>query len=88
MRIHATPFASLRKQRGLTQQKLADELGMQRTNLSDIERGRWVPGIGTCDRIAAALGVDVGVVVKAALETKRWREQLEAQNAADCRKAA
>jgi transcriptional regulator with XRE-family HTH domain len=49
-----------REAMGLSQEKFADEAGIHRTYISDIERGVRNPTIGVVDRIAKALGVSAG----------------------------
>lgn len=51
--------AKLRKQRGLTQEALAQSAEIKQTYLSEIENGKRNPTLGMMERIAAALGADV-----------------------------
>jgi transcriptional regulator with XRE-family HTH domain len=46
----------LRKERGLTQEQLALDAGIDLTYLGGIERGRRNPSVSVLGRIAAALG--------------------------------
>jgi transcriptional regulator with XRE-family HTH domain len=46
-------------QRGWTQERLAEETGIQRTDINSIARGRIKVGQTRLERIAAALGVSV-----------------------------
>ena len=46
-----------RHQAGLTQQEVADRLGVKRTGLSKIERGRQLPRLDTIIKLAAVLEV-------------------------------
>ena len=48
-----------RKSAGLTQEKLEELTGLDRTYISGIERGVRNPSIRNIDRIARALGVSV-----------------------------
>ena len=48
--------AQLRKEQGMTQQDLADQIGMQRTHVVRIEKGRYSVGLDTLTAIAQALG--------------------------------
>ncbi|MFO7986574.1 MAG: helix-turn-helix transcriptional regulator [Desulfatiglandaceae bacterium] len=50
---------ALRKQRGLTQVKLAEMAGLKRPNISRLEAGAHVPGILRIEQLARALQVDV-----------------------------
>ena len=49
----------LRKQRGITQNELADQLDVQRTMISAYEDGRSEPKLSTLQKIAELL--DVGM---------------------------
>jgi transcriptional regulator with XRE-family HTH domain len=47
----------LRKERGLTQEKLALDAAVDLTYLGGIERGRWNPSVNVLGRLADVLGV-------------------------------
>jgi len=47
-----------RKKRGLTQQQLAELVGVDRTLISKIESGAATPSVTTAKKIAAVLGFD------------------------------
>lgn len=47
----------LRTTRDLSQEAFADEVGIHRTYISDLERGKRNPTITVVDKIAAALDV-------------------------------
>ena len=49
--------AELRKSRGLSQEKLAFEIGMDLTSVNEIERGKRNPTLRTIVKIARALGL-------------------------------
>ena len=55
----AVKIKALRKTRGLTQQQLADNLGVQRATISNYEIGRRSPHIKELEKIAEVLGVDL-----------------------------
>lgn len=50
----------LREEKGLSQEAFADEAGLHRTYVSDIERGVRNPTIVVVEKIARALGVRPG----------------------------
>ncbi|MBD8679648.1 helix-turn-helix transcriptional regulator [Sphingomonas sp. CFBP 13720] len=50
----------LRKERGWSQEALADEAGLDRTYISGIERVVRNPTITVADRVAVALGCRLG----------------------------
>ena len=53
----------LRKKRGLTQQQLADMVGVLNVSLSNYERGTQMPDITTLTKIANALGVSTDTLL-------------------------
>jgi transcriptional regulator with XRE-family HTH domain len=56
--LFALNFAKLRAERKLTQQKLAEEMGMSVSYVSMLERGERTPPLSTLEKIGQALGVD------------------------------
>ena len=52
-----------RKARGLTQQQLADMVGVSNVSLSNYERGAQMPDILTISKIANALGVSTDTLI-------------------------
>lgn len=55
-------IAELRKDCGMTQQVLADAVGLQRPHISRIEAGRYSVGLDTLAAIAVALGKKIEFV--------------------------
>lgn len=51
-------FARLRREKGLTQEEVADRSGFSQQYLSSLERGRRNPTVITLFELAQALGVD------------------------------
>lgn len=49
----------LRKARGMTQQQLADRLGLQRATISNYEIGRRTPHLNELSKVADVLGVSM-----------------------------
>lgn len=49
----------LRTGQGMTQQELADSVGVARQSIISIEKGRFIPTIETALRLSAALGVKI-----------------------------
>ena len=54
--------------RGLSQEKLAEDAGMQRSYVSDIERGVRNPSVHALGRLAMALGVDAADLLRGSSE--------------------
>ena len=59
----AVNMKRLRKERGWSQEALADEAGLDRTYISGIERKVKNPTIAVVDRIAVALSCSVGALL-------------------------
>jgi transcriptional regulator with XRE-family HTH domain len=51
---------SLRQAKGLSQEAFAEEAGLHRTYVSDLERGARNPSLTVVDKLARALGVPAG----------------------------
>ncbi|OBK20812.1 DNA-binding protein [Mycobacterium asiaticum] len=51
---------AVRRQRGLTLERLAEQTGLTKSYLSKIERGHSTPSIAVAIKVARALDVDVG----------------------------
>ena len=54
----------LRKQKGLSQEDLALEAGINKNYLSDLERGRRNPSLLIIEKIAIALEIDLETLFK------------------------
>lgn len=52
----ARQIAEERKKQGISQEELASRTGIQRSNISRLESGRYNPTIEFLDRLAAGLG--------------------------------
>ena len=52
-----------RKLKGMTQEQLAVEAGMERSYVSDLERGTRNPSVLALGRLANALGIDPSVLL-------------------------
>ena len=77
--------AQLRKERGLTQQVLAELSRQEPSNISHIERGATKLGLPTIVSIANALGVTVDDLLCDSLETSRDAFEREASEIlSDC----
>jgi transcriptional regulator with XRE-family HTH domain len=61
----------LRRERGLTQEGLAEASGLHPRYISDIERGRRNIGLLNLDRLAQALGQDLGTLLGAVEAARR-----------------
>lgn len=55
-------IALLRKETGLSQEKLAEMAGIDRTNVSKMENGRYNISIDLLSKVAYALNTDIDLV--------------------------
>ena len=55
-----TELTRIRQERNLSQQRLADASKVNKATINQIERGRRSPNVETLEKLAAALGVEVG----------------------------
>ena len=56
-------IASLRKEKGLTQKQLADDLGVTNATISKWETGKGFPDISLLESLAKTLGVSVSEIL-------------------------
>lgn len=54
-------IAKLRKDKGLTQAQLAEMAGIARSNLVNIEAGKYSPGLDLINKVCIALEVEFGI---------------------------
>lgn len=59
VRILSENLRRLRKDRGLSQEELADRCGLHRTYIGSVERGERNVTLGSLEVIASSLGVSV-----------------------------
>lgn len=59
-----TRIAAARKSKALTQEQLADKVGIDRSYIGWIEQGRRKPSLATLDRIAIQLDTSLGELFK------------------------
>jgi transcriptional regulator with XRE-family HTH domain len=76
----ATLIRDSRKSAGLTQQQLADRLGVDQSVVARLERGKSSPTVGTMERVLRAAGFELELAarpVKPSLDESLIRQQLE-----------
>lgn len=62
-----------RKLKGMTQEELALEAGMERSYVSDLKRGTRNPSVRALGRIADALGVEAAALLERTAESEANR---------------
>ncbi len=60
----ATAVRDLRRVRNLSQRQLAGRMGVPRTYISKIENGKAMPTLGSLERLARALQVDISALLR------------------------
>jgi transcriptional regulator with XRE-family HTH domain len=60
----ATQVREIRRARHLSQRQLAGRMQVPRTYISKIENGKAIPTLGSLERLATALGVDICQLVR------------------------
>ena len=60
----AHQLKEVRKSEGMTQQKLADLVGTQKSNISRLESGRYNPSLDFLMKVASGLGKEIQVIIK------------------------
>jgi transcriptional regulator with XRE-family HTH domain len=60
----AEALRELRLNKGLSQEELADQAGLHRTYISQIERGIKSPSLRSLEQIARALDVQLSTLIK------------------------
>ena len=62
--VNTKLLRSLRKEKGLTQGKLADKVGITQSAINKFERGFAEPSLATLGRLAKVLGTDIKSLLK------------------------
>ena len=65
---------TLRRERGLSQERLAEEADIHRTYIGDVERGQRNIALVNIDKIARALGIDLPTLM-AVVEANRRKDR-------------
>lgn len=71
--LGTTPLAALRLRAGLSQQQVAERMGVSQPQVARCEQGKHDPGTETIARLADALGASVADVFQCAREGLRRR---------------
>ena len=59
----ASQFRQVRKEQGMTQERLAEKVGTRKSNISRLESGRYNPSLDFLEKVAGGLGREIEVKV-------------------------
>ena len=59
----ASQLRQVRKEQGMTQERLAEKVGTRKSNMSRLESGRYNPSLDFLEKVAGGLGREIEVKV-------------------------
>lgn len=59
----ASQLRQVRKEQGMTQERLAEKVGTRKSNISRLESGRYNPSLDFLEQVAGGLGREIEVKV-------------------------
>ena len=59
----AAQLRQVRKEQGMTQERLAEKVGTRKSNISRLESGRYNPSLDFMEKVAGGLGREIEVKV-------------------------
>ena len=59
----ASQLRQVRKEQGMTQERLAEKVGTRKSNISRLESGRYNPSLDFLEKVAGGLGRETEVKV-------------------------
>ena len=59
----ASQLRQVRKEQGMTQERLAEKVGTRNSNISRLESGRYNPSLDFLEKVAGGLGREIEVKV-------------------------
>ena len=59
----AAQLRQVRKEQGMTQERLAEKVGTRKSNISRLESGRYNPSLDFLEKVAGGLGREIAVKV-------------------------
>ena len=59
----ATQLRQVRKEQGMTQERLAEKVGTRKSNITRLESGRYNPSLDFLEKVAGGLGREIEVKV-------------------------
>ena len=59
----ASQLRQVRKEQGMTQERLAEKVGTRKSNISRLESGRYNPSLDFLEKVAGGLGREIEVKI-------------------------
>jgi putative transcriptional regulator len=59
----ASQLRQVRKEQGMTQERLAEKVGTRKSNISRLESGKYNPSLDFLEKVAGGLGREIEVKV-------------------------
>ena len=59
----ASQLRQVRKEQGMTQERVAEKVGTRKSNISRLESGRYNPSLDFLEKVAGGLGREIEVKV-------------------------
>lgn len=59
----ASQLRQVRREQGMTQERLAEKVGTRKSNISRLESGRYNPSLDFLEKVAGGLGREIEVKV-------------------------
>jgi transcriptional regulator with XRE-family HTH domain len=69
--VFARNLRNLRREKGMSQEALADEAGVDRTYISALERSAYSASITMVEKLANVLGVEPSVLLERPVRSRR-----------------
>jgi transcriptional regulator with XRE-family HTH domain len=69
--VFARNLRNLRREKGMSQEALADEAGVDRTYISALERSAYSASITMVEKLADVLGVEASVLLERSVRSRR-----------------
>ena len=69
--VFARNLRNLRREKGMSQEALADEAGVDRTYISALERSAYSASITMVEKLAKVLGVEASVLLERPVRLRR-----------------
>ena len=71
----ASQLRQVRKEQGMTQERLAEKVGTRKSNISRLESGRYNPSLDFLEKVAGGLGREIEVKVTSGGRCKKHDDE-------------